>query len=250
MGVEKVKAIIYLLFSFRGRISRKQWWGCGFPVSFISLPYVILMIGGSFDISGNPTFPNFLIAVLMSLPLLWILLALHIKRNHDRNRPFWWTILVLIFCMFAWVILAVLPGLRGISPILWIVVFGCLRGDAGKNRYGPPPKPLFLAADKPISNETETATSKPLDPKLLHPYTEEALRLEIDTRNESDANTITNQLYRARWNASKDPIKSGNKWTELTRKYKPMIGEKKLWAIMNLADYDQMNQRHQIHDSH
>ena len=243
MGVEKVKAIIHLLFSFRGRISRRQWWfGIGVSYVFIFILY-LFVVAVSIDLQYE-------LFGLLGIPFLWILLALHIKRNHDRNRPFWWTILVLIFCMVAWVILAILPGLRGISPILWIVAFGCLRGDAGKNRYGPPPKPLFLAAHKPISNETETATSKPLDPKLLHPYTEEALRLEIDTRNESDANTITSQLYRARWNASKDPIISGNKWTALTRKYKPMIGEKKLWAIMNLADYDQMNEWHQIHDSH
>ena len=129
-----MKAIIYLLFSFRGRISRKQWW-CGLPVSYISLQFIIEII------AVNPN--NFLAAVLMSLPFLWVPLALHIKRHHDRNRPFWWTILVLIFCIVAWFIFAILPGLSGISAILWIVIFGCLPGDAGKNRYGPPPKPLF-----------------------------------------------------------------------------------------------------------
>ena len=134
--------------------------------------------------------------------------------------------------------------LMSVALVLIIGYIGSKISDDTQEKHNTP------VADKPISNETETATSEPLDPKLLHPYTEEALRLEIDTRNESDANTITSLLYRARWNASKDPIKSSNRWTELTRKYKPVIGEKKLWAIMHLADYDQINERHQIHDSH
>ena len=132
----RVKAILHLLFSFRGRINRKQWWfgiGIGYTFSLcVTLPIYF---------SPKATW-----IVVLWIPALWIMLALHIKRSHDRNRPFWWGILVLIFCGAAGVLLTVLPGLRGIGLILWIIAFGCLPGDAGKNRYGPPPKPLFEKA--------------------------------------------------------------------------------------------------------
>lgn len=135
-----------------------------------------------------------------------------------------------------------------VALVLIIGYIGSKISDDTQEETSAPVADKKVVPIKPIS--IETATVEPLDPKLLHPYTEEGLRLEIDNRNESDANTITSLLYRARWSASKDPIKSGNRWTELTRKYNPVIGEKKLWAIMHLADYDQMNERHQIHDSH
>lgn len=162
MGVEKVKAIIYLLFSFRGRISRKQWWfGIGVSYAFIFILYIfVLAVSIDLQTELSIDLPDELF-VLLWIPFLWVPLALNIKRHHDRNRPGWWTIITLAI----WGVLLIIPGVRGIVPILWIVFFGCLRGNAGKNRYGPPPKPLFLAADKPISNETETVTSEPLDPK-------------------------------------------------------------------------------------
>ena len=129
-----VKAIIYLLFSFRGRISRKQWW-FGSPVSYFCFHFIIETI------AINPN--NFFAAALISLPFLWVPLALNIKRHHDRNRPGWWTIIVLLCAIPPWVVSANFPALRGIILVLWIVFFGCLRGDAGENRYGPAPKPLF-----------------------------------------------------------------------------------------------------------
>jgi uncharacterized membrane protein YhaH (DUF805 family) len=56
--------------------------------------------------------------------LLWVLLAISIKRWHDRDKPGWW-------------------ALMGCFPIVgWVwalVEAGCLRGTVGPNHYGPDP---------------------------------------------------------------------------------------------------------------
>lgn len=132
-----VKAIIYLLFSFRGRISRKQWW-FGFVVWWL----FSLCIGTMVELIDSIA-TNGLGAIPAWIVILWSVFALHTKRHHDRNRPGWWTIIAIISAMATWIMLAIIPGLRGIILILWIVFFGCLRGDVGENRYGPTPKPLF-----------------------------------------------------------------------------------------------------------
>ena len=138
-----VKAIIYLLFSFRGRINRRQWW------FGILASYLLVFIIGIFSVAVYIDLETELSIDLQSIlggliwiPSLWILLALHTKRHHDRNRPGWWTIIAMV-CAIPTGILFKIIGLHGIIVILWIVFFGCLPGDAGKNRYGPPPKPLF-----------------------------------------------------------------------------------------------------------
>ena len=103
--------------------------------------------------------------------------------------------------------------------------------------------------DKPEvkSEVAEGPQVEPLDPELLHPHTEQNLRLEIDERQQNDTYTITSIVYRARWNAAENPMRSGQKWTEISKRYKPVIGEVKLHAIMHLADYDQARGFHQIH---
>ena len=136
MEVEKVKAIIYLLFSIRGRITRKQWW---FGIGVWYLFWICIgFVAGFFRVRLMD-----IMEVPIGISTLWILSAMSIKRLHDRNLPGWSIIIAIIPTMATWILLASIPGLRGIIPLFWIVVFGCLRGDAGKNRYGPAPKPLF-----------------------------------------------------------------------------------------------------------
>ena len=117
-----VKAIIYLLFSFRGRINRRQWW-CGLVVSYSVFLCIVAIVFAAE--SPNPDLPG----VLCSLPFFWILLALNTKRLHDRNLPGWWMLIMLI-------------------PILGFIYckvqIAFMPGDEGGNRYGPPPKPLFF----------------------------------------------------------------------------------------------------------
>lgn len=129
-----VKAIIYLLFSFRGRINRRQWW-CGLVVPFpvlLCIGFVIdLTIGFAIDIAAEES-PNLALQVLLSISTIlffWILFALNTKRLHDRNLPGWWMLIMLI-------------------PILGFIYckvqIAFMPGGEGGNIYGPPPKPLFF----------------------------------------------------------------------------------------------------------
>ena len=139
-----MKSIIYFLFSFRGRINRRQWW---FGILAVyPLVFILLIFSAAIFVDLKTELSIDLPSIVGGLVLifsLWILLALHIKRQHDRNRPVWWTMIAIISAVAIGIVSTIIPGLRGIILILWIVFFGCLRGDTGENRYGPPPKPLF-----------------------------------------------------------------------------------------------------------
>jgi uncharacterized membrane protein YhaH (DUF805 family) len=55
---------------------------------------------------------------------IWIALALHAKRWHDRGKSGWWTLIVLV---------------PFIGAIWLFVELGCLRGTVGPNQYGADP---------------------------------------------------------------------------------------------------------------
>ncbi|MYA99288.1 DUF805 domain-containing protein [Candidatus Poribacteria bacterium] len=140
-----VKSIIHLLFSVRGRINRKQWWFggsvCSFPSYLLWQMYIMnLRIWRSGNLLWIP------IALLL-ICCLWMFFAMSLKRHRDRNRPEWWTIFLAIvaipFWMLGGLVPGVLQGFHGVITLFWIIFFGCFPGDAGENRYGPPPKPLF-----------------------------------------------------------------------------------------------------------
>jgi uncharacterized membrane protein YhaH (DUF805 family) len=61
---------------------------------------------------------------VVNLLLLWPAIAVAVKRWHDRDKPGWWVLIVL------------LPLIGG----LWALIDnGCLRGTVGPNRFGPDP---------------------------------------------------------------------------------------------------------------
>ena len=100
--------------------------------------------------------------------------------------------------------------------------------------------------EKENIDNSNPQSGKTLEPEVLYPHTEEGLRLEIRDRNDNGAYRITAILYRARWNASKDPIRYGRKWIEMSDRYKPVLNIAKFHAIMHRADYDQARGYHEI----
>ena len=124
-----MKAIIYLLFSFRGRISVGQWW---FGI-FVSYAFIFILcifsLAVSIDLQTELSIDlQDELFGLLSIPTLWILFALNTKRLHDRNLPGWWMLIALI-------------PILGTIYCGWQIAF--MSGDEGKNKYGPAPKPLF-----------------------------------------------------------------------------------------------------------
>ena len=65
------------------------------------------------------------VEAVVNLVLLWPLMAVSIKRWHDRDRSGWWVLIVLV-PVVGWI---------------WALIDnGFLRGTAGPNRFGPEPR--------------------------------------------------------------------------------------------------------------
>jgi uncharacterized membrane protein YhaH (DUF805 family) len=146
----------HLLFGIRGRINRAKWWIASFILIIIG--FVVSKAIDWFDFAAVAAALNRFAAIslavvlaLVSLLIVYCLLAVTVKRLHDRNKRGWW---ILMFPL-APVILASIASAFGedLEPALdyavWAVVliiaiwalieFGCMAGMAGLNRYGPDP---------------------------------------------------------------------------------------------------------------
>jgi uncharacterized membrane protein YhaH (DUF805 family) len=119
-----------ILFTFQGRIPRRTYWLWSIlPVFVIALVMGLLMpffmtppaVEGG-EPQMNPV--GSILMLLLYIPLLWIGLAVGIKRWHDRGKSGWWILIGLI------------PFIGGV----WTLVeCGCLRGTMGPNPYGEDP---------------------------------------------------------------------------------------------------------------
>jgi uncharacterized membrane protein YhaH (DUF805 family) len=146
----------HLLFGIRGRTNRAKWWIASFVL--LAIGFVASKMIDRLDFEAVARTLTRIVAIslvvvlaLVSLLVVYCLLAVAVKRLHDRNRRGWW---ILLFAL-APVILASVVGALGedLAPALgyalsavtlviagWALIeFGCLPGTAGLNRYGPNP---------------------------------------------------------------------------------------------------------------
>jgi uncharacterized membrane protein YhaH (DUF805 family) len=113
-----------LLFSFEGRITRLTFWMCMIGMTVVSLLVESVLIPPrQTDEPGNAgSFP--VPWLIFNLVLFWCVLAVSVKRWHDRDKSGWWVLINLI-PLIGW---------------LWALVEnGFLRGTEGPNSYGPDP---------------------------------------------------------------------------------------------------------------
>lgn len=124
----------WLFFSFDGRISRSEYWKAtlltwlAVAVLGIAAAVAVYALQSSGAGSSSPTPLMIIIGVTAGLavfvPMLWVALAIGVKRWHDRNKS------------GLWVLIGFIPYIGGI----WVLVeCGCLRGTDGPNAYGPDP---------------------------------------------------------------------------------------------------------------
>ena len=73
-----------ILFSFQGRVNRKIWW-----TSFV-VGTIVIAVCAFLDLCATGQgHLSFLTPISIAI-LIWPLLAIQIKRFHDRNKSGWW----------------------------------------------------------------------------------------------------------------------------------------------------------------
>jgi uncharacterized membrane protein YhaH (DUF805 family) len=109
---------------FSGRSRRKEYWM--FFLFVLIVTVVLTVATGTTETSGT----GFSVESQSPIVLLWVLailvpsLAVQVRRFHDQDKSGWMVLLGLI------------PFVGGII----VLVFMCLEGTRGPNRYGPDPK--------------------------------------------------------------------------------------------------------------
>lgn len=107
---------LWLLFSIEGRIPRMAYWFASLIVLGAYLTAVILAATFIRDQKSLQ-----LATALLNLPLLWVSVALQVKRWHDRDKSGWWFLICFI----------------PIIGSLWsFIELGFFRGTYGPNRFG------------------------------------------------------------------------------------------------------------------
>jgi len=107
--------ITQVWFSFEGRIGRQTFWLKYF------LPWLGLnIVAGIIDATtGVPA-----VGLVVGLVGIWVGIAAHAKRCHDRDRTGWFQLIALI----------------PVIGVIWLLVeLGFLKGSEGENRFGPDP---------------------------------------------------------------------------------------------------------------
>lgn len=133
MSETPARGLLWLLFSFTGRIRRSQYWLVWIVVEAVSLVVAPLTFGNlAAEMQGRFDPTRTVILAAVSLVLLWIDLAIKIKRWHDRDKSWFWA------CML------VIPLVGGLWPF---IECGFLDGTPGPNRFGPSPKATLDLSD-------------------------------------------------------------------------------------------------------
>lgn len=136
--VDAVKMFFGRYTDFQGRSSRSEyWWVQLFNFLIMIIPMVLLMgaMGGDIQAMESGSFPPgaMLPLILIGVYFLAIIIpsiALAVRRFHDLNQTGW---LVLAFFV------AGLIPLVGILASLGQLIWFCMRGTVGANKYGDDP---------------------------------------------------------------------------------------------------------------
>lgn len=131
----------WLLFSFKGRINRYQYWMgtlCAALFYFLIVFLCILALFGyhiAFDIIIPKEEAKEIAQLIGVLSSLWVTAAVCVKRCHDRNKSDLWCFLLLV----------------PLIGLLWATIeLGFMNGQEGSNSYGDPPPLISGLAVKTI----------------------------------------------------------------------------------------------------
>ncbi|WP_299327362.1 DUF805 domain-containing protein [Parasphingopyxis sp.] len=149
---------------FGGRSRRMEFWMWTLFVFLLWVTYFILIfaVGGgallmaASDAAGALAATGFLLGLgllyfAIGLAIFLPGLAVTVRRLHDTGRSGWWVLLVWGPFIAAMVLGSQSETISGIVGLAWLVgaivliVFCCLDGTPGANRYGDDPKGRGLA---------------------------------------------------------------------------------------------------------
>ena len=146
-------------FVFRGRARRKEYW------MFLLVHILIMAVLFGVDLAVRRSVEEVLVATVTAGSVYgWAVLVpsitVQVRRLHDSNRSGWWLLVVLVPQLVGWVIglsttwdstgpssfpatmgpvLMVIGVVTGLASLV-LIVFLCLDGTGGENRFGPDPK--------------------------------------------------------------------------------------------------------------
>lgn len=136
--------LVHLLFGFRGRIGRAAFW-LGTIFNVVCPILASLAAAPTFETQFNAlttwessvpievaarlavTLIGALVGFLILMVFVWSVLAVQVKRWHDRDKNWLW-----IFVGFVPLI----------GPLWVLIECGFMPGGLGVNRFGPSPPPL------------------------------------------------------------------------------------------------------------
>lgn len=119
---EAVKSAFKNYIRFEGRATRSEyWWFALFQFIVLLIPALLSEMGGI--IGGLGGLLRFGILAALFLPSL----GLMFRRLHDTERSAWWLLILFV------------PVIGQSIGLIVIIVFMCLKGTPGPNKFGPQP---------------------------------------------------------------------------------------------------------------
>ena len=110
---------LQILFSFSGRIPRRQYWAASLIHFIAFIPFMVVV--QLTETKGELDLVMGLLGLTTIIFLFWSGLAVAVKRWHDHGKS------------GAWIFIGLIPLIGGI----WTFIeCGCLRGSVGANQYG------------------------------------------------------------------------------------------------------------------
>ncbi|WP_165188187.1 DUF805 domain-containing protein [Caulobacter soli] len=137
--------ILQKLFSFQGRLRRRDYWLLGLLIGVVTVAVVVLLL---LAFGVKPEDERLSLAGLL---VIWPSLAMMVKRIHDRNKSGWLALVYWVPSIASNIVdmapadsfVAPRMGLKIVAGIigLWFLIeFGFMDGTQGPNRYGKSPK--------------------------------------------------------------------------------------------------------------
>lgn len=125
---------------FEGRACRRDYWLCHVGLSLILGIMVCCIMFSRGQLVGEPlglslfTWTRDLLVSTIVCGVIYgfLMLPVCVRRLHDVGMSGWWLVLLWGGC---WI-----PGLNIIAGIACFVIFGCLDGTVGPNRFGDDPR--------------------------------------------------------------------------------------------------------------